>query len=402
MSDDERDDAVHHDDGGWGAVPSIADAGGTPVAAQTPVPAPAYGEDGRYPAVTPGAGAYQPKPRRRLGRRALLGIVGGAVALVLVVVLGSVGYAQGSSRNAPERQVEAFLDALEHGHAAAALKIAHVPTKGEPLLTDAVYAKATDRITAHRIVGTRTSDDTADVSVVLTQGGEPVSTTFHLADEGSTGVFFTKWRLDDVALGSVKVHVEGPAKTPVTVAGKSVDPTSDDSTILSALPGTYDTAMVDTKWYTGTAQKATVRGFAAGDGTADITATLTDAGKQAATDAVNGWVDGCIASTDIEPTNCSFYAYGESPENTYSNQKWTLDTRPVVDVGGWTSRGWTMRTTTPGAATYTASFTGPEGSGTGTAGPITFYADGYITAFTDSGATYAPAITNASGGDADS
>ncbi|KQO63638.1 hypothetical protein [Curtobacterium sp. Leaf261] len=431
-----RDERPHHDDG-WGSVPSVSETGGTrvdgfspddshapraepisagpdtatapapmPPAAMPPAPtfaaapAPAYGQNGQYPAAAPGPWSYQPKPRRRLGRKALVGIIGGAVALLLVIVLGSVGYATGSSQNAPERQVDAFLDALEHGHATAALKIAHVPTSGQPLLTDAVYAKATDTITAHRIVSTRTSDGTADVAVVLTQGGSPIPTTFHLVDKGSTGVFFTKWQLDVVALGSVKVHVEGPSGAKVTVAGKSVDPTSDDSTILSALPGTYDTAIADTKWYTGNAQAATVWGFASGDGTADITTTLTDAGKQAATDAVNGWVDGCIASTDIQPANCSFYAYGESPDNTYSDQKWTLDTRPVVEVGDWTSRGWTMRTTTPGAATFTSSFTGPSGLGTGTAGPITFYADGYITAFTEAGATYAPAITNAAGGGA--
>lgn len=410
LDDDERPSAAdaereqHADDGGWGAVPSVADAGGTPIgfAAAPRGGPPGYGEGGHYPAAAPGAAAYQPRPRRRLGRRALLGIVGGAVALVLVVVLGSVGYATGSSRNAPERQVDAFLGALEHGHATAALKIAHVPTRNQPLLTDAVYAEATDTITAHRIVSTRTSGDTADVAVVLTQGGSRIPTTFHLIAKGSTGVFFTRWQLDVVALGSVAVHVDGPSQTAVTVAGKSVAPTSDDSTILSALPGTYDTAIADTKWYTGSAQAATVRGFASGDGRVDITTTLTDAGKQAATDAVNGWVDGCIASTDIQPANCSFYAYGESPENTYSNQKWTLDTRPAVAVGDWTSRGWTMRTTTPGAATFTANFTGPAGTGTGTAGPISFYADGYITAFTDAGATYAPAITNPASGGADS
>jgi hypothetical protein len=69
----------------------------------------------------------------------------------------------------------------------------------------------------------------------------------------------------------------------------------------------------------------------------------------------------------------------------------------VVTIGAWSGSGWRVETTTPGSATYTASFTGPTGVGTGTAGPIPFRADGTITGFTDTAATFAPAVGNGSG-----
>jgi hypothetical protein len=127
-----------------------------------------------------------------------------------------------------------------------------------------------------------------------------------------------------------------------------------------------------------------------------MTTKLTAAGEQSAKDAVNAWVDGCIASTDAAPKGCSFYAYGEDSAYTYTNQKWTLDTRPAVSVGGWLSNGWLVTTTTYGRATFTADISGAGGVGTASAGPMNVNASGYITGFTDAGATFRSAIGNGS------
>jgi hypothetical protein len=368
-------------DDGWGAVPRIEPEQHDPYAPP----------------------AWRPTPRRRLGRGGLIGIVAGGVALVLVIVAVVVGGVVGRQHFAPERTVQAFLADVEHGRIASALRTGGISAKGDPLLTATGYAKASHRVTSSRIVSAVSSGSTAVVKADLDQGGTRVPATFRLDRTGTAWGVFPVWSLEPVSLGAVDVLVNGPAGTPVTIAGQKTTTGKDGTVTLAALPGSYDIAVTGSRWFQTKSATATVSGFG---GTAsspiDLTTTLTDAGSAAATTAVNAWVDGCVASTDLAPKGCSFYAYGEDPSETYSNQKWTLNTRPAVSVGDWTSDGWLVETTTPGSATYTASFTGPSGAGTGTAGPISFLADGLITGFTDAGATFTPAVSNDAGGDAGS
>ncbi|MFZ7087341.1 hypothetical protein [Curtobacterium sp. RRHDQ10] len=369
------------DDAGWRMTPSVAAVGGVPLAGTT----------GR-------------RARRRPTRAMLLGVVGGALVLVLVVVLGSIGYASGAREHAPARQVEAFLEQLRAGHAERALVLAHTPTAGQPLLTDAAYAAAADRISSWRILATSTDPATgsADVTALLTQAGRAVPQTFHLQRTGSADVFFSTWRIADLTLGSIEVRVDGPQGTPVEIDGVRV-PTSGGVARVLALPGAYDVGIGASRWFTATSEHASVAGFTSARSDAvEVRTTLTAAGRQAATEAVDGWVDGCVAQTDLAPSGCSFSAYGDSPDAVYTNERWTLDTRPVASIGDWSGRGWAVRTTTPGSATFTADFTSAAGSGTGRAGPVSFSADGLITGFTDAGATFAPAVVAAGGGTADS
>lgn len=368
---------------GWGAVPLVADITGT---AEAPQP-------GRtaQPAVPP-------RPRRRLRRGQLIGLVAGGTAVVLLAVAGIVGYSVGSSTHSPDRPVQAFLDDLTAGKVDAALQDAGVEHgKSDVLLTDAAYAKATGRVTSYRITATQTDGDTAKVGAYLTQGGKQVATTFTLDKTGTDWGVFPKWELQAPDLATVDVTVQGPAKTAVDVAGASATTNSSGAVSLRALPGTYDVAVDGGKWFSADATTAEVTGFgSAAAQPVTLTTTLTDDGTDAATKAVDAWVDACIASTSTTPDGCSFYAYGENPANTYTNQKWTLDSRPTVKVSGWLSKGWMVSTSSYGSATFTADFTGPSGTGTAKAGPINVNASGYITGFSDSGATFVSAIGNGS------
>jgi hypothetical protein len=374
-------DAGQHDTS-WTSVPRIADISGThgaPVAASGP-----SGSHGSS------------RPRRRLRRGQLVAIIAGSTAVVLLAIAGLVGYSVGSTSHAPEREVEAFLDDLSAGHVDDALAAAGVRHTGsDVLLTDAAYAKATDRVTGYRIAGVERSGDTATVGAYLTQSGRRVPATFTLEQVGTDWGVFPRWELRAPTLGSVAVAVEGPPRTTVAIAGQRTRTDSSGSVTLRALPGTYDVAVDGGKWFSATATTSRVVGFGAtASSPVSMTATLTAAGKQAATAAVDAWVDGCIASTETAPSGCSFYAYGENPANTYTNQKWTLDTRPTVQVDGWLSKGWMVTTSSFGSATFTAAFTGPAGTGTATAGPINVNASGYVTGFTDAGATFVSAIGN--------
>ncbi|MFJ4295872.1 hypothetical protein [Curtobacterium sp. NPDC089689] len=360
-------------DHGWGAVPPVDSIRGTRV----PDPA---------------------RPRRRLRRGALIGILAGAAALVLLVVGGGIGYANGMSTHTADRPVRAFLDDLVAGKAEAALDSAGIEREeGDALLTDAAYAKAERTISGYRVTAVRTSGDSAAVTTALRQGGQDVPATFELSRTGTDWGVFPVWQLQPPRLGAVDVSVRGPARTPLEVAGRSVTTSKDGTATLTALPGSYDVAIRGGKWVESGSETATVSGFG---GTASspvaMTATLTSAGRSAATKAVDAWVDGCIASHDPAPSGCSFYAYGEDPSYTYTNERWTLGTRPVVSVGEWSSGGWLVTTTTYGRATFTADISGPGGVGTASAGPMNVNASGYITGFDGDGATFRSAVAPSS------
>ena len=369
-----------HQADGWGSVPNVDEISGehgAPRQTVTPVPA---------------------RPRRKLGRGPLIGIIAGGAAVVLLAVAGVVGYSVGTSTHSADRPVRAVLDDLSAGKVEDALKTAGIDhDKGDVLLTDAAYTKAKGRVTGYRIAATRDDGDTATVTAYLRQGGRDVSSTFTLDKTGTDWGVFPVWELEAPKLGAVDVSVRGPAGAKVLVGGQGVTTSKDGTATLTALPGTYDVAVDGGKWYSADATTATVAGFG---GTASspvsMTTKLTAAGEQSAKDAVNAWVDGCIASTDAAPKGCSFYAYGEDSAYTYTNQKWTLDTRPAVSVGGWLSNGWLVTTTTYGRATFTADISGAGGVGTASAGPMNVNASGYITGFTDAGATFRSAIGNGS------
>jgi len=331
-------------------------------------------------------------------RGALVAVVAGGAAAVLLLVAGVAGYAVQSSSHAADRPVRAFLDDLTAGRVADALRAAHVEHgKQDVLLTDAAYARAADRVTGYRIAATRTDGDTATVRAYLRQGGRDVAATFTLDRTDTDWGVFPVWELQAPELGRVELSVRGPGGTPVEVAGQHVRTSGDGAARLAALPGTYAVAVDGGKWFTAEEGSARVSGFGAtGTVPVSMTTELTAAGERAAQQAVDRWVDGCIASTDPAPSGCSFYAYGEDPTYTYTNQKWTLEQRPEVTVGGWLSRGWAVSTTTLGRATFTADISGPGGVGTATAGPLNVNASGYVSGFTDAGATFESAIGNGS------
>ncbi|MBT1543960.1 hypothetical protein [Curtobacterium aurantiacum] len=378
MSDQHAQDLDQQ--GGWGAVPAVASIRGT-----TATPAP-----------VPGPGPQ--RPRRKLRRGQLVGIISGGTAVVLLLVAGVVGYSVGSSSHSADRPVRAFLDDLTAGRVADALDDAGIERdKSDVLLGNAAYAKASDKVTGYRVAATRTEGDTATVRTYLRQGGQDVAATFTLDKTGTDWGVFPIWELQAPELGTVDVAVRGPSGASVSVAGRSAKTAKDGTVSLRALPGTYDVAFDGGKWTTARGGSASVNGFGRSTSTpVQMTTTLTTAGQQAAKRAVDDWVDACIASTDAAPAGCSFYAYGQNPAYTYTNQKWTLETRPTVRVGSWTTNGWLITTTTFGRATYTADISGAAGTGTASAGPLNVNASGYVTSFSSDGATFRSAVGNGS------
>ena len=141
-------------------------------------------------------------------------VAGGTALLLALGVTSFVLMLQAKAAADPARLVSAYLTQVRDGHIEAAMRMeGRKPDASEPLLTDAVYAKATERLSAFRILRVRTSGDRALVDVQTTAGGASARSSLELASEGWTpgallGV--VAWRLKPVELSMIDLHVGAP------------------------------------------------------------------------------------------------------------------------------------------------------------------------------------------------
>ena len=321
--------------------------------------------------------------------------IAAAVVLVLLVVGGIIGLNLGNAAHAPELQVQAYLDALKKGDAEDALKLAGTKVeKADLLLTDEAYKNAEDRITRYTISDTSVDGETATVTATITQGGEKYDQEFSLTKAGKDAVIFDKWELDEPAIGSLSVGVTAPENAVIEVSGVDASSARSEGAIeLRALPGTYAVALGgDASWYAAEPTSASVVGFGSDAAEAEpLVIALTEEGTTAATDAVNAWLDDCIASTELAPPGCPFSATN-SQNYEISNLVWTV-TKPTFSIGEFADGVWPVLTDSEGDAKATATAKDPSTGATGTIFTDLFSFDigGAIDGFTDDGATFVPA-----------
>ena len=371
--------------------PYAAPYGQTPSTAPWPHPSPT----GAVPTDSYPAWGERPpigsQPRRR---HTAAWIATGAV-LVFFLVGGMVGLSLGNAAHAPELQVQAYLDALRDGEAESALAISGTTVDStDLLLTDEAYGNAEKRITGYTIGDSTVDGETATVTTTISQGGVQYKHDFSLTRAGRDAVVFDRWALDEPDLGAVSVGVSAPEDAVVEVGGVDASSARSGEIVeLRALPGTYAVALGgDTTWYTADTTAASVVGFGSDADDAGLLAvTLTDAGTQSATDAVNAWLDDCIASTELAPAGCPFSATN-SLNYDISNLVWTV-TRPAFSIGEFSNGVWPVETEDEGSAQATADARDPATGETGQIFTDEFAFDigGAIDGFSDAGASYDPA-----------
>lgn len=321
--------------------------------------------------------------------------IAASVVLLLLIVGGVVGLNLGNAAHAPELQVQAYLDALKKGDAEAALTLSGTKVeKTDLLLTDEAYGNAEDKITRYTIADSSVEGDTATVTASITQGGEKYDQEFSLTKAGKDAVIFDKWALEAPTIGVMSVGVVAPEDAVVEVSGIDASSARSEGAVeLRALPGTYAVALGgDAVFYDAEPTSASVVGFGGEAAEAEpLVIALTDEGTQAATDAVDAWLDDCIASTDLTPSGCPFSATN-SQNYEISNLVWTV-TKPTFTIGEFSDGTWAIVTETPGSAKATADARDPSTGGTGQifTDPFSFDIGGVIEGFTDDGATYVPA-----------
>jgi hypothetical protein len=319
---------------------------------------------------------------------------------VLVLLVGGiVGFSLGSAAHAPELQVKAYLDALKKGDVAGAFEVAGTKIeKNDLLLTGKAYAEADDRITRYTLGDVVTEGETATVTASITQGGEKYDHEFTLTKAGKDAVVFDKWKLEAPELSSIAVGANAPDDAVIEVAGVDVSGLEKEGDVytLRALPGTYSVALGgDADWYAAEELQASVIGFAADADPTEpsiLEVAMTEEGTASATDAVNTWLDACIASTELAPAGCPFFATN-SQGYELSGITWTV-TKPTFTIGEFTDGTWPVTTDSEGSAQAAADARDPSNGATGriSTDEFTFDVDGVIEAFGEDGATfvYAP------------
>lgn len=326
-------------------------------------------------------------PRRRGRLRAWL-VIGGA-ALLALVGGAAIAYAVVSAQRTPQAAATAFLDELVAGDAAGAQSLlASIPAGNPVLLQPDTYAAAEDRITGYTVLGSRTDGSTAAVEVEIEQGGERYTHDLSLALVRRDLGLFDVWRVSGDSLPTVYLTFARPDGMGLEVNGTEFGELSGDFELdMPALPGTYEFEPTGAGDYYGAEPVTVVLRLDGPESstTVALPVSLTDAGVESATAAVNAHLDACLAQPVLAPgPNCGFAAVQD--DATYSNIRWTLVTRPGVTFGDYSSgQGWAVIPSSPGAMRFDADYETASESGTAESLIEGFEQSGFISSIDESG-----------------
>lgn len=305
------------------------------------------------PANEPEQEEDEPKSlRRRLG---IIGAVAGVVILIGGTVAGVMVHSHlANTTYSPSRVVEKYCTALIDGKASEANEIYYpnVIDAQRILMSDEVYAAATDRPSACRIVNTNVTGDTATVDAAITVRGKSDTVTFTLRKAGSQALLFNRWRVDDGPAQAIRLGPVIGKTTTVngvevdTSAFANIDPAnpsgqgSEDSSVdapsadrlLYVLPGTYTFAAPASMEYIdlGGDQSltATPGNYNGGDveGVPEVAFTpeWSDAAGPDAIEQVKAKVSQCMSMNTFAPAGCSdvFEMYEPSYAVTGITRTW--------------------------------------------------------------------------------
>lgn len=346
------------------------------------------GTDDRSPAAE--------APRAGARRRRTLLLLGGAAVLFAVGVVAAVAVGRTAATHQPQAAAVAYLDAVQQGEVERAMSLDGTEVGDDDvLLTDEAYAAVTDGVTGFRVTGTTVEGDSAAVTAVVQQGGETggfYDQQFTLEKDGTDFLFFDRWQLRPVELGTLTVQVGAPDGAVVTAAGVEVPHAGAEggTVALRAFPGSYPATLDGGDAYAADDVVGVATGASSTGSPATLVAQLTETGEAASRAAVDEWLAACVASRDLKPSGCSFQILNEPTGYALSDQKWTLETAPVYEIGDWTSSGWVVQDTSEGAAVFTSTVSDGAGA-TGTfnsVGSVRVPIQGVITDVTSEGATF--------------
>ena len=236
-------------DSNQGAVPPPPVSSGIP----TPSPAPSDPQSAADPAAdVPQTGVtFTPKPDK--SRHPIKRIVMGAVALVAVVIVGTIALTVANWMRTPEAKVRQYLDLLAHGKASAATAMVDpgLPDDQRGFLSDKVMASASARIEVEDV----TVDDEENskervVKATMRLDGERFTHWFRVSEGKKTLGLLNNWTIENAMIE--RVFVEPRKVTHFSIGGEKMSVatlTESSSAYIVLYPGIYTVTPEETGEY---------------------------------------------------------------------------------------------------------------------------------------------------------
>ena len=309
-----------------------------------------------------------------------------AAGIVVALVVGGISIGRLLPLDDPMRSLaRQYMSDVVSGHVQAALRLDGTTVTGKDLLlTDAAYRGAADRVTGYFIASESVHGTTAKLSVRTFQPSGTATTALDFIQTKGT------WHLRPVALDAIAVTTGMPSDATATFGGARLTGTSLPATLRS-FPGAYRLSQLSSQdFYSLSAPIMTLTGFGS-HRQLDVSATLTDRGREDIEIAASAWVDRCAAEGAASAVRCPF-GLNVNDRSGYQDSRWSYSTAPTYTVAPWGAPCLTAETV--GACwsvqsnDFIVTFSGDKADGTYTTDPFTAQVVGAVRGFNASGAVF--------------
>lgn len=297
-------------DSNQGTVPPPPGPSGIP----TPPPAPSNHQYAAAPVGTVPQTGVTFTPMSDKSRRRIKRIVVGAVALVAVVIVGTIALTVANWTRTPEAKVRQYLDLLADGKASAATAMVDpgLPNDQRGFLSDEVMASASARIEVEDV----TVDDAEHskervVTATMRLDGERFTRSFRVSAAKKTFGLLKNWKIQDAMVSRVDVQADNVSAFSIGGEKLSIATLKEASSSSIVLyPGVYTFTPEETGEYLDAAPKTLAVKAASGydssyyGGTVELTGTYNDKMAAAALEAAAALTNSCATVPGNIDTAC--------------------------------------------------------------------------------------------------
>ena len=297
-------------DSNQGAVPPPPVSSGIP----TPSPAPSDPQSAVAPAADVPQSGVTFTPDSDKSRRRIKRIVVGAVALVAVVIVGTIALTVANWASTPEVTVRQYLDLLADGKASAATAMVDpgLPDDQRAFLSDEVMASSSARIEVEDV----TVDDAEHskervVTATMRLDGERFTRSFRVSEGKKTFGLLKNWKIQDAMVARVDVQADNVTHFSIGGEKMSVATLKEaPSSSIVLYPGVYTFTPEETGEYIDAAPKTISVKAATGydssyyGGTVELTGTYNDKMAAAALEAAAALTNSCATVPGNIDTAC--------------------------------------------------------------------------------------------------
>ena len=297
-------------DSNQGTVPPPPGPSGIP----TPPPAPSNHQYAAAPVATVPQTGVTFTPMSDKSRRRIKRIVVGAVALVAVVIVGTIALTVANWTRTPEAKVRQYLDLLADGKASAATAMVDpgLPNDQRGFLSDEVMASSSARIEVEDV----TVDDAEHskervVTATMRLDGERFTRSFRVSAAKNTFGLLKNWKIQDAMVSRVDVQTDNVSAFSIGGEKLSIATLKEASSSSIVLyPGVYTFTPEEMGEYIDAAPKTISVKAATGydssyyGGTVELTGTYNDKMAAAALDAAAALTNSCATVPGNIDTAC--------------------------------------------------------------------------------------------------